>query len=211
MKRGPGRPRKHPLPTAESTAPVDPLEEFEDLDNIASMSVKDLHALDEEIHRELPTELDDTPPGFVAALHADSRVTTLQLVAMFRRSQLEERKVGQIMAHAGVIAERGRGYPLIQAVGALIEYYKRHTETRADSTRADVDRRKKAEADTAEIKAMELRGELVPKSAAVQFWADARIEIRKVVETAGFLTPEQKAELLRGFQRLKTKLELPTE
>jgi hypothetical protein len=186
--------------------PVDPRREFSNLDTGEPPLTVDPE--EEELRAPFPSGR----PAFVDTLHMDSKLTTLRFVALGRyyHVQLEERHIGQVMGHAGLVSERGRGYEMIAGMWALIEHYKRHSEKGRKEKDPDKARKDKSDADTAELKARELANELCPMDAAKQFWSDARIELRKQIELATYLDAEQKRKLLEDFQRLKTKLVLPT-
>lgn len=205
-KRKPGRPRKQPQAERED----DYAEEVDAATEFAGEWDTEMGVYPLDFESAPLEKMKPAPPSFMEKLHIDSRVVTLRFVAMAKQFgvNLEERRVGQILAHAGLSAERGRGFELLPALFALIEYYKRHSERRADASREDVDRKKKMDADAAEVAFLNKSRQLVPLAAAKSFWSDARTELRKVVELAGYLTKEQKAELLKAFQGLKTELKL---
>lgn len=199
-KRGPGRPRKNLLPfDPEIGSPVDIKTEFPEPGE----------EWDTEMGVYIPTP---TPPAWMDKLHLDSRVTTLKLVAMARQHgvTLQERWIGATLAHVGLSSETGKGFELLPALFGLIAHFQ-HKADKHNKTDPDKDREKKANADIAVMKAMDTARELVPLATAKAFWSDARIELRKAVELATYLSKEQKAELLKAFQRLKTKLQINGE
>lgn len=108
------------------------------------------------------------------------------------------------MQAVGVITQAKRGFwPAVRTMGAIIRRLKER-----NAGNADRERKNKAEADEAEMRALESAGKLCPMDAAKQFWSDARIEVRQTIERAAYLTPVQKTRLLAELAALKPQLEI---
>lgn len=106
----------------------------------------------------------------------------------------------------GVIKRHSIGrWPMIETLAAICKKLRVKAESLGLEDRA---RKNKAEADTAELDALTAANKTCFIAEAKQFWSDARIEVRQVIERAAYLTPIQKTKLLGEMAELKTKLEI---
>lgn len=130
--------------------------------------------------------------------HAGEAV--MSSAALYRATGHGQSAIAEMKA-TGVIAPNGKNqWPIIETLGAM---YRRLRERNAGDE--DRFRKNKAEADEAELRAMEAAGLTIPLADAKQFWSDARIELKQEVLRADFLTPMQKTKLLAKFAALKTR------
>lgn len=106
-----------------------------------------------------------------------------------------ERKTLQRWLEDAGIHPNGAGITLREAVQAV---------TARTSQKADLLRRQKAEADTAEIEAAERRGKLMLTEEHIRQVKEFGTEIRAKVMQANHISPESKKKLLGAFAEIET-------
>lgn len=91
-------------------------------------------------------------------------------------------------------------YDIWATVRGVIRYYKEKAGKYSEARAVDAARKEKAEADTAEIAVAEKRKLIMLKSDARLLWADATIEVRRVIESR---EQWKSGELLRALSKIK--------
>ena len=84
--------------------------------------------------------------------------------------------------------------------------YRTAAERLDAESESDRARKRKAEADTAELAVMRERGEVMMRDSALAWMADERTEVRRTIERADYMTPTQKNKLLTALSKMKPKL-----
>jgi hypothetical protein len=134
----------------------------------------------------------------MAAIAREQSVNALSELTGKERRTIKGRLVGLSPARlAGKtpLFDSVKALPLIYEVGK--------NQTAAESKAIDAARREKAEADSAEIDAAEKMGLLMLKTDARLIWADVTIEVRRTIEGADFLKPEQVQKLLLALSKIR--------
>lgn len=129
-------------------------------------------------------------------LHRQNEATTADIMRVtgYSRQGIAD------LESAGVVTKtKGKWNPL-ETLGAMVRRLREK-----DSGNEDRQRKNKAEADSAEVAAMEAAKSVVPLASAKLYWSESRIEVRQTVERAEFLSPVQKTKLLAKLAALKPK------
>lgn len=109
----------------------------------------------------------------------------------------------QKLADDGTIPKITRGvYPFAAAVRALIRYYRDQASGTTEGKSADIARKAKSDANISEIEEAQLRGDLMFKKDAVMLFADARVQIRQLIE-ASPLPAKAKQKLCADIAKIK--------
>lgn len=109
--------------------------------------------------------------------------------------------VRDVCGRAGVAVEKGK-YNVRQAILAAQKHFRSKSDAIHSKSAEAKARREQAEADSAEEDALQKMGRTCLMTDAVQFWSEARIEIRQTIETAEYLTAKQRERLLTQIAAL---------
>lgn len=118
---------------------------------------------------------------------------------------IPERTAQRILSQQGVAYTPGEGYVRRDAVRAIVSFYRTAADRPETPLAKDRARKARAEADIAELAATRARGEVCMLADAKAWWNGERIEVKRTIERAEFLTPTQKTRLLTAFSKIKTK------
>ena len=132
-------------------------------------------------------------------------LTSQKLANLYPKAAINERAITSICQKAGVPNVGRKGYEVFPATDAIITHYKKGYEARDAAGESDNARRRKAEADTAELSAMRERGEVIMRDSALAWFADERTEVRRIIERFPGIATAQKNALLNTLAKMKPK------
>ncbi len=127
-------------------------------------------------------------------------------------------KASEIAALTGLTGERVRqlvsegkipkpgkkgSFPFRKTIRAICQDLRDRLKGKSEVREGAKDRRETAEADTAELIAGEKAGSLVDAEDMRLRWLDRALEIRRAVESADYLKPQQKTLLLADMAKIK--------
>ena len=117
-------------------------------------------------------------------------------------ADLSPRRIQQL-ADDGTIPKITRGvYPFTAAIRALIRYYRDKASGTTEGKSADIARKAKSDANMSEIEEAQLLGILMLRSDAADLFADARVQIRQLIE-ASPMPPKAKQKLCADIAKIK--------
>jgi len=117
---------------------------------------------------------------------------------------LHERRVQRILDAAGIPANRKTGYTDIdQCVDAVVRHFVAASDNVSEEAARDDARRKKAEANSAELDALKKANELIFVSDAEAAWADGFAQIVLVVRKANYIPVKSREKLTADFLAIK--------
>lgn len=105
---------------------------------------------------------------------------------------------------AGLIGE-GRGFHFPKLMNAVCGYFREKLEKASADTTNDKARRLKAEADTAELRAI-TRSEYL-REVGEEVWAERMVAVRTEIERAPFLPAEHKTQLVKLLSAIQYERE----
>ena len=126
-----------------------------------------------------------------------------RIAALYPRARLNGRTIMRFLDQAGVPAVKGEGYDVRAATEAIITHYREASEKAKGAREADIDRARAADAETAELRAAQMRGTLANKDDVVSMMADYFARSRVAIETADFLTDPQRKRLFAKLNAIK--------